>query len=196
MSNVLGEVLSFVLLYRYLAIAVVVYASAVIVPLPANAMLLAVGAFASQGYFNFWAVLAVAVGANTAGDLTDYAIARAFGGRVVRALHLHRFVFYEELQSELRTDAAVTVFTTRFAGALSTVANFLAGLVRVRFTTFFINDVLGNAIEPFGALAIGFAAGNYWSNLSEPIEIVAGMVAVAIVMFVLYRIYRRVARRR
>lgn len=193
--NILNSVLSYVLLYKYVTIAVVVYSAAVILPLPANAMLLAVGAFASQGYFNFWSALAVAVIANTLGDLTDYGVTWRYGERVTRLLRLHRFKFYNQLQEELRTDAAITVFTTRFAGSLSPVANFLAGLVRVPFKTFLVNDFLGNLIEPFGALAVGYVAGNYWNNFSNLLELVAAIVAVAVIMFVVFRIYRRMMRK-
>src|SRR5476649_1096482 len=105
--NILNSLLSYVLLYRYWTIAVVVYSSALILPLPANAMLLAVGAFASQGYFNFWAALGIAVSANTLGDLTDYALARRYGEHITRLLRLHRFKFYNQLREELRTDAAI-----------------------------------------------------------------------------------------
>ncbi|HVO28466.1 MAG TPA: VTT domain-containing protein [Candidatus Paceibacterota bacterium] len=193
--NVLASLLSYVLLYKYATIAVVVYSAAVILPLPSNAMLLAVGAFASQGYFDFWLALATAVGANTLGDLTDYGLTRKYGVRVVRALRLHKFRFYNQLQEELRTDAAITVFTTRFAGSLSPVANFLAGLVGVPFKTFFVNDLAGNVIEPLAALALGYAVGDYWEDFSGTLELVAGIVAVAVIMFVLYRIYRRMMRR-
>ena len=193
--NILNPILSYVLLYKYVTIALVVYSSAVILPLPGNAMLLAVGAFASQGYFNFWGALATAVIANTLGDLTDYGLTRRWGERVTRILRLHKFKFYDQLQEELRADAAVTVFTTRFAGSLSPVAALLAGLVRVPFKIFFINDFLGNFIEPFAALALGYAAGDYWNNFSDTLEIFAGVVAVAVIMFVLFRIYRRMVRR-
>jgi membrane protein DedA with SNARE-associated domain len=193
--NILNELLSYVLLYKYATIAVVVYFAAVILPLPSNAMLLAIGAFASQGYINFWGALTTAVIANTLGDCTDYWVTHHFGERVTRILHLHKFKFYNQLQEELRTDAAITVFITRFAGSLSPVANFLAGLVRVPFKIFLINDFLGNIIEPFGALALGYAAGDYWSNFSGTLELIAAIVAVAIIIFVLARIYRRMMRR-
>src|SRR5271154_2498974 len=100
--NILSSLLSYVLLYRYVTIALVVYFSAIILPLPSNAMLLAVGAFASQGYFNFWGALTVAVIANTLGDLTDYGAAWHWGERVTRFLHLHKFKFYDQLREELR----------------------------------------------------------------------------------------------
>jgi membrane protein DedA with SNARE-associated domain len=193
--NILNELLSYVLLYRYWTIAVVVYSAAVILPLPGNAMLLAVGAFASQGYFNFWGALATAVVANVAGDLTDYGITRYWGDGIVRLLRLHKLKFYNQLREELRTDAAITVFMTRFAGSLSPIAALLAGLVGVPFNVFLINDFFGNLIEPFAALGIGYLVGNYWDSFSNLLELVAAIVAVAVIMFVLFRIYRRMMRK-
>lgn len=193
--NVLNSLLAFVLLYKYAAVALVVYLAAVIVPLPANAMLLAVGAFSSQGYFNFWIAFVVAVTANTGGDLTDYFITRIFGERVVHFLRLQKFKFYEQLKEEFRTDAAITVFTTRFASSLSPIASFLAGLVGVPLRIFFINDLLGNVIEPGAALAIGYVAGDYWNDFSGIIELFAAIVAVSVIIFILYRIHRRMRRR-
>ena len=188
--------LSYLLLYKYVALAVAVYVAAIIVPLPTNAMLLAIGAFASTGYiFNIWISFAVAVIANSAGDLTDYFLARYFGPTVIRVLHLHKFKFFDQLRSELQTDAAVTVFTTRFAGSLSALGNFLSGIVGVPFWTFFWCDVVGNIIEPGAALGIGYAVGNYWSEFSGPLEIFAGIVAVLIVLFIVFRIYRRITRK-
>ena len=195
MNEILAPLLSYVLLYKYVAVFAVIYVSAVIVPLPANAMLLAVGAFASQGYFHFWIVLPVAVIANTLGDLTDYGAARYYGVLVIRMLHLHKFRFFEQIQEELRTDAAITVFITRFAGSLSTISNFLAGLAAVPFGTFFFYDLLGNFIEPGVALSIGYLVGNYWSDFSNIFSLTAGIAAASIVLFVLVRIYRRITRR-
>jgi membrane protein DedA with SNARE-associated domain len=191
----LDSLLSYVLLYKYLTIALVVYSSALLLPLPSNAMLLAVGAFASQGYVNFWGALAVVVVANTLGDCTGYGITRKYGERVVRFFHLHRFTFYDQLREELHADAAITVFTTRFASSLSPVANFLAGLVRVPFGTFLVSDILGNIIEPFIALAVGYLAGNYWNNFSDVFELLAALIAVGVVSFILLRMYRRMIRR-
>ncbi len=191
----LSTVLSYLLIYKYFALFAVVYSAAVIVPFPGNAMLLAVGAFASQGYFSFRGSLAVAVTANTLGDLTDYFLARRYGMRIIRLLRLDRVPFFKNLSEELRTDAAITVFTTRFAGSLSVVGNFLSGLVGVPFRTFLWYDLLGNFIEPFVALSVGYLLGDYWSSFSGIFEIAGGVIAVLIVMFILIRIYKRLERK-
>jgi membrane protein DedA with SNARE-associated domain len=135
--------------------------------------------------------LAVAVAGNTLGDLTDYGITRKYGEAVIRFLHLSNSKFFLQLKKELRTDAAITVFTTRFAGSLSSIANFTAGLVEVPFGTFLAYDVLGNFIEPGVALALGYAVGDYWNDFSGTLELLAGIVAVGVIIFILARIYRR-----
>jgi membrane protein DedA with SNARE-associated domain len=196
MDALLGFLLSYVLIYKYVAIFLVVYFSALILPLPANAMLLAVGAFASQGYLSVWVSLAVAAVANTLGDLTGYGITRKYGEAVIRKLRMSRVNVFGYLREELREDAAVTVFTTRFAGSLSTASNFLAGLVGVPFLTFFFFDLVGNIIEPAIALGLGYLVGDYWSDLPEFMGLIAGMVAVGVVLFILARIYRRTMKKR
>lgn len=195
MSDLLSPLLSYVLLYRYAALFLIVYSGALLIPWPVNATLLAVGAFASQHYFNFWWVAAVAIAANTLGDCTGYFVTRIFGERVTRALQLHRLKFFHYLTEELKTDAAVTVFTTRFASSLSTIANFLAGLAEVPFATFLLYDLLGNIIEPAGVLVLGYAVGDYWSNFSSMLDVAAALMAALVIMFVLGRIYRRITRR-
>src|SRR5271170_7278391 len=118
MDSLLTPLLSYLLLYKYVALFIIVYTGAIMIPFPVNAMLLALGAFASQGYFSFWISLMVAVTANTLGDLTDYGVARKYGEWVIHKLHFDKVRFFTRLKEELRTDAAVTVFTTRFAGSL------------------------------------------------------------------------------
>ena len=130
MDSLLTPILSYVLLYKYVAIFFVVYTGAVIIPWPANAMLLAVGAFASQGFIGFWTSLAVAVVANCLGDLTDYGIARRFGERFIHRLKIDKVRFFIRLKEEFITDAGVTVFITRFAGSAQLDRQFLGWIRR------------------------------------------------------------------
>ncbi|MDR3582328.1 MAG: VTT domain-containing protein [Candidatus Pacebacteria bacterium] len=190
-----SSLLSYILLYRYAALAVVVYVGAVGAPLPVNIMLLALGAFANQGFFSFWASLGITVAFNTFGDLTGYGITRKYGDAIIRLLHIRKAQFFINLEKELRSDAAITVFITRFAGSMSSVTNLLAGLVKVPFMTFFVNDLVANIIEPGMWLAIGYGVGNYWSSFSNLSSIVGGIFAVSIIMFILFRIQQRLARK-
>lgn len=195
MDSLLGSILSYVLIYKYAAIFIINFSAALIFPLPANPMLLAVGAFSSQGYFNIWASLFVAVTSNVLGDVAGYLIARKYGELIIRKLKMRRVRFFRQLEEELRADAVGTIFTSRFAGSLSPVVNILSGFVNVPLFHFLIPDIAGDFIEPFVVLFIGYALGDYWSSVSGTLNIVAALVATMVILFILFRMYRRMARR-
>lgn len=196
MDFLLGSILPYVLIYKYTAIFIISFAGAIILPLPVNLMLLAIGAFSSQGYFNIWLSLTAAMTGNVLGDVTDYLVARKYGEIVIRKLNIRRHAFFQQLEEELRSDAVSTVFTSRFAGSLSSITNFLAGFVNVPLFSFLIPDILGDFIEPLVVLIIGYALGTYWSSASDTLDVFAALVATAVIMFILFRIYRRMAKRR
>lgn len=195
MNFLLSPLLSFVLLYKYVAIFILEYIAAIIVPLPCVAMLLAVGAFASQGYFNFWLSLAAATIGNILGDCTDYGITRKYGEIVIKKLRIDRIRFFRYLKEELRTDAAINVFITRFAGYLGPVVSILSGLVEMPFKTFLFFGSIGNLIEALVALSIGYIVGNYWSNFPGIFDIFTSIAAVGVTLFILLKIQRKIIKK-
>ena len=74
MDYVLATTLSYLLIYKYLAFFVLLFLGSFILPLPDNLILLAVGAFASQGYFSFFLVLILAIITTTASDILGYVL--------------------------------------------------------------------------------------------------------------------------
>jgi membrane protein DedA with SNARE-associated domain len=195
MNSLLGVILSYILIYKYVAIFIITFLGAMVLPLPVNPTLLAIGAFSSQGYFNIWLALSVAVIGNILGDMTDYLAAKKYGEILIRKLKIRSLRFFRQLEEEVRRDAVGTVFTSRFAGSLGPVVNLLAGFVDVPLFRFLIPDVAGDFIEPFVILFIGYALGTYWSSFSGTLNLIAAMVATAIIMFILFKMYRRMTKR-
>lgn len=195
MDSLVIFLLSYLELYRYVALAAVVYIGAVGAPLPINIMLLALGAFASHGYFSFWLSLAITATFNTLGDLTGYGIARKYENAITRILRVRKARFFVNLEKELRSDAAITVLVTRFAGSLSSVANFLSGFAKVPLRTFIVNDVIGNVLEPGMWLIIGYVVGDYWTTLSNLTTSAAAVVAILAIIFIFYRMQQRLMRK-
>jgi len=75
----LGIFLSYLLVYKYLVLFLIVFLASLILPLPATALIMAAGAFSSQGYFNFSEVLLVAFAGSVLGDCCGYFISFYFG---------------------------------------------------------------------------------------------------------------------
>lgn len=192
MSYFLAPLLSYVLLYKYAMLFAVVFSAAVVLPLPVNTLMVAVGAFASQGYFSFSLSLAVAVAANAAGDLVDYLIVRRYK-RLPFLRKRERSPWIVRLEGYVRTHAGFTVFVTRFVGSVSVVTNALAALAGVSVGTFLVFDVLGNLADFFVVTSFGFLVGSYWEQYSGLMSTVGAILLVSLVLFLAAK---AVARRR
>ena len=194
MESVLSFLLSSLLLYKYVALFVISFTSAIILPLPVSEAMLAIGAFVGQGYFNFWDSLAVAQIANVLGDIIDYAITRKYGGGIIHKLRLDRSRFFTKIKQEIRIHARSTIFVTRFAGGLGPLVNFLSGAVDIPFRKFLIYDFAGNLVYYLAILLAGVWAGSYWENFSEPMSILVSILVVVVIMKMLWHVYRRLRR--
>ena len=166
MSSVVGVLLSFLLLYKYWALFAVIFLAAVIVPFPSNSLLLATGAFASQGYFSFPLSLTIATVANVLGDCTDYFLARRYGRRMFPLLHTNLPSYIERLEGFVRKHPGPTIFVTRFVGTVEEIVSFLSGFIPVSFGTFLLYDLLGNLLSIWIVLYAGFFLGIYWQDFS------------------------------
>lgn len=195
MGSILSFFLSYILLYKYVAIFIITFAAGIILPLPVSALLLAVGAFSSQGYFDFGASFVVAGAGNVLGDIVDYLLARKYGFVVVHKFKVDQSRFFTQLEKYLKQNAGWTIFLTRFASSLDPVVNFLSGLAGVPFIKFIFYDSAGNFLEAFAILYLGYILGSQWQNFSNLLNIILAIFIIGIVMFVMIRIYRRVLRK-
>jgi membrane-associated protein len=181
MNAALGAFLSFLLLYKYVGLFVFIFASAVILPLPDNSILLATGAFASQGYFDFWISLAVALVANVAGDCVGYFLAKRYGKAALARMHVRIPPYIDRLDAYLRRHPRRSIFITRFIGTADVVVNVLSGFADIPLGKFLLWDVLGNFVSLFYILYLGYLFGAFWSNVSGILSI-AGFVLFGIAL--------------
>ena len=181
MSTFVGLLLSFLLLYKYAALFIVVFLSSIIVPFPTNTLLLADGAFASQGYFSFFISLAVIMAASVLGDCVDYFLARAYGRSVLKLLRVRVPTYIERLERYVRQHPGPTVFFTRFVGTIEPLTSLLAGFVGVGFMTFLFYDFLGNLVSNGAVLYAGYFLGIHWQDFLNLFNIV-GWILMALVI--------------
>jgi len=191
MSSIFALLLSYLLIYRYALLAGVMFASG-IVPLPVSTLLIAAGAFASQGYFSLTLLLVVATSANVAADFALYLIARRFGPPVLRFFKIDRSRHTERLENYLREHAGPAIFLTRLVGGLDVAGTILAGLSGVSAGFFVTFDLLGNAVGVGWVLFLGYFFGAYWQQISNSVGIVGWVLlaAVLVIFFISYRRYR------
>jgi len=191
MGYILATLLSYLLLYKYAALFVVIFAAGILLPLPANTVLFATGAFASQGYFDLPTSLAVALAANTLGDLGGYAITRTWRHRFIKRNYLEKVPYLAFLERYVASHPGLTIMITRFMSTPETLVNFLAGLAGVPVRQFLTFDIAGNILDICLFLGAGYVLGTITEGLSDAISLFGWMIAIGFLIVVIWGVMMR-----
>ena len=191
MSNILTFIFSFLLLYKYWALFVVFFFAGFILPIPTSSVLLATGAFASQGYFNFFISLAVIVGSNALGDYVRYFVAQRYGRRAFKIMHVRIPVWIERLNGFISKHPRPAIFLTRFIGTTDVLGNLLCGFGGDSLSTFLLYDIIGNLISDGWLLYAGYFLGIHWQDFTGLFNItdyvILGIIIVVTLSIVIWR---------
>ncbi len=199
MNAFIAPLLSFLLIYKYWTLFGAIFTAAFILPLPTNSLLLAAGAFASQGYFSFWISLVVAVTANTLGDALGYFVAKKYGMAALKILHIKTPRYFERLEKHIVNHTGIVIFLSRFFGTTNSVVNLLAGFIGIPYWLFLMYDIIGNTVSTGSVLYIGYLFGINWQDFtglfSSADWIILAFIVVIAILFALWYQKKRKKRR-
>lgn len=151
------------------------------------------GVLAFQGRITLPATLAVAIAGAVVGDTVGYWVGRRWGRRVLEG-SLGRFVKAHHIDRAERYLAdrggGKAVFFGRFTAALRVMIPGLAGMARMRYRTFLLNNIAGGVVWATTFVLLGFAAGTGWRRVEAAAKraslillllavVIAGIVLVA-----------------
>ena len=188
--------LTFLLLYKYFGLFIIALVSSIALPIPASTALAAAGGYASQGYMNIYAVLAVTLFGSITGDIVGYILARRYGEKVLNKFVFFRHILhsnsYHKVEDYIVDFAPSLIFFSRFLTELSPATNILAGLSKVSWKTFFTFALLGEIIYTIMYGLTGFFLGSEWEdNLAFFLKAGAIMlslgIAVNLIQVLLYK---------
>ena len=129
--------------------------------LPGASMLFSAGLLSSNGFFDPWILIGLVTLAAILGDNAGYWFGKKVGVRLFlrpgsrwfRHEHLERAKeFYDK-------HGVRTIILARFVPVVRTFAPILAGVVHMRYRTFFINNVIGAFLWAAGITALGYYLG-------------------------------------
>ncbi len=204
MSNVLPYLLSWLQEYGYPVLWLSVFIGAIGIPLPNSLVLLAAGAFAALGDFNFPLLAAVSISAFVLGDSGSYWIGRLWGSRVLNWLEYSgRFrlikpttiarsrVYFHRL-------GGWAIFLSRFfVSVLGGSINILAGAELYPFKRFLIFDLLGETLGAFLPLSLGFIFGASWEAIGDILGSFSFfLLGFLVVIFLGYETFKQIKRLR
>ena len=92
-ESLVGFFLSYLLLYKYTTLFIIVFLAGFCVPIPINILLMAVGALSLEGNFNFYLALVTGSIANLLGDVAALFIFRRYGHAILRDKFVQKYSF-------------------------------------------------------------------------------------------------------
>ena len=191
MPSIIGFILSYLLIYKYTTLFVVVFIAGVIVPIPVNMVLIAVGAFSAEQFFNFNVSLVIATCANFIGDICAYTFFYHFGQASLREQYAKKYSFFSRLETYFMNHSSLSIFGSRIIGIFGIPVNFLSGYTKVSIWRFSFFDIFGNTIFVFIFLSIGYIVGDEWVDISSFVNTIMSIITVLILLVILYVMYKK-----
>ena len=197
MNGFLQSLLTFVLIYKYVAIFLINVLASLSLPLPGSAVIIASTFFASEGYLSLTLVFLVALSSSILGDMLLYWFAKQFGRKLLLKIGLRRLIDssgFTRLESRFKSHPFLMVIVTRFGGSVTPLASFVAGHAKMSFRKFLIADIIGESVSTAGLCVIGYIFGDNWDAIVELFErfyIFITLVFILIVFLMLRRRSRR-----
>lgn len=174
MSNLLSYLLGWLQEYGYPILWLSIFVGALGIPLPNSLLLLAAGAFAAFGDFNFILLALVSVSAFIAGDNSSYWIGRIWGSKVLDWLETSgRFRLFKpqtiaRSRVYFQRTGGWAIFGSRFlVSALGGAINLLAGAELYPFRRFFFYDLYGELLGALLPLSLGYIFGTSWDAVGD-----------------------------
>src|SRR5450755_1980707 len=187
-----------IITYGYLALALLVGAESVGIPLPGETSLILAAVYAGRTHqLSVWVIFAVAAAAAMLGYNVGFWIGGQGGYRLLRKyghyvridetkLKIGRYIFDRH--------GGKVVFFGRFVSVLRTYAAFLAGANRMRWPRFLVANATGGlvwaAVFAFGA----YGAGSAFSKASATINLALGAAAVVVIAATILIVRRQAAK--
>ena len=157
------------------------------------------GVIASQGHVDIWLMAPLVVLAAIIGDTVGYEIGKHLGQRLLglRIFDRHRRKL-EKAQAFLRKRGGWAVFLGRFVAFFRAMMPALSGASRMHYRRFIMFNALGGITWGVGFTLLGFIAGASYEAVAKAAgrDIAAGVGAIAVIVFVVWRVRKGRAERR
>ena len=161
--------------------------------LPGDSVLFSAGLLAAHGTFDIWILVPLICAGAILGDSVGY----WFGAKVGPSLFtredsfLFKKRYVHETHAFYQKYGAQAVILARFIPAVRTFAPILAGVGRMRYTTFLRYNIVGGLLWGAGVTLLGYFLGNTVPHIDEYLYPIIGGIVVVSALPVIIPLIRR-----
>jgi membrane-associated protein len=130
--------------------------------LPGDSLLFAAGTFAASGSLNLGLVLALLLIAAILGDAVNYWVGNLLGPKVFKNpdSRIFKQEYLEKTQNFYDKYGTKTIIIARFVPIVRTFAPFVAGIGKMKYSTFLTYNIIGAVLWVLSCTLLGYFFGN------------------------------------
>jgi membrane protein DedA with SNARE-associated domain len=183
-----GEILRQIAALSYAGIFGTAFLANVVVPVPEEIVILAIGYVAGTGTINFWITLLLVIAGMLLSDLIMFSLS-LHGNKIVRTVYDKFFAKIVPMNEEfVNRHINKIIFVSRFLINLRFIGPFLAGQAKVSYKKFLLIDGIAIIIYATGLLWAGHYFQSRIESVFSGIGIVKNIILVVIGLVVLWTI--------
>jgi membrane-associated protein len=151
--------------------------------LPGESLLFTVGILASQGLFNIWILIALAIPAAILGDSFGYWTGKYFGQRLFSQPDsiIFKRKYVTRTEAFYQKHGTKTIILARFVPIVRTFAPIMAGLGSMKYIVFLRNNVVGGVFWAGGVLGISYYVGSKIPSIQHYLSyIIIAIIVVSV----------------
>jgi len=170
-----------------LGVGFLMFLETVFPPIPSEVIMPVAGVAAAQGKMSLWAVIASGTAGAMLGNLVWYLAARALG-----IIRLKPFIL--RWGRWFGTRGWLIVGVGRLLPTLRSIISVPAGLLKMRFSTFFVASTIGTALWTALLTGAGYTLGKRYHDVDRIIGPASNLIMAALVLGYVWRLWRQRAR--
>lgn len=149
---------------------------------PGDSLMFTAGFLASQGYLNIWVLLVACFLAAVAGDSAGYYFGEKIGPRIFTKEDSQ--FFKKEYVSKARRFyekyGGKAIVLARFLPVVRTLVPILAGVGRMRYSTFLFYNIFGGFLWTIGLITFGYVLGSSIADIDKYLlPIILGIILLS-----------------
>jgi membrane protein DedA with SNARE-associated domain len=181
----------------YLGVGFLMFLETVFPPIPSEVIMSVAGIAAAKGQMSLWGVIAAGTTGAMLGNVVWYLAARALGIIRLKPI-IDRFgrwitMDWDEVQRAerwFRHNGTFFVFLGRMLPTVRSLVSVPAGLLKMRFKTFFIASTLGTAGWTSALAYGGYKLREHFAQVDEWLGPISNAILVTLVLGYLWRVIR------
>lgn len=166
------DLISFIKAAGYLGITSIVFAESGLLIgffLPGDSLLFTAGFLASQGFLDIYILCPLLFIAAVVGDSVGYTFGYRLGPKIFKK---EDSIFFDKenitrAQVFFEKYGGKTIILARFIPVVRTFAPILAGVGKMRYSTFIVYNLIGGLLWAVGLLGLGYFLGNVIPNVDR-----------------------------